>query len=195
VPSPEGEPFDSLTQTINHETAEAASDVAPNSGWAIAGPRTYENMDMCAFNQGMPLQRPADATHAARTYWVQRNYSGVAAKDPTKDPCVPAAFDHPYWNVALDPPQINITPNSSSVTVQARLDVFAYGDVGEIHWFIGSSDANIKAVPAQGTSHAGDTIPVSITFPSAAAGTYEIDVESASQKAGSQFWFAYVVAQ
>jgi hypothetical protein len=163
VPSPEGEPFDSLTQTINHETAEAASDLAPNSGWAAAGPRSYENGDLCAFNQGYP--------------------------------CIPAPWDHPYWNVALDPPQINITPNSSSVTVQARLDVFAYGDVGEIHWFIGSSDANITAVPASGTAHAGDTIPVSITFPSAPAGTYEVDVESASEKAGSEFWFAYVVAQ
>jgi hypothetical protein len=195
TPGQEGEPFDSLTQTINHETVEAATDVAPNSGWAAAGPRSYENADLCAFNQGMPLQRPADATHAARTYWVQRNYSGVAAKDPTKDPCIPAPWDHPYWNVALDPPQINIAPNSSSVTVQARLDAFAYGDVGEIHWFIGSSDANIKAVPASGTAHAGDTIPVSITFPSAAAGVYEVDVESASATGGSQFWFAYVVAQ
>lgn len=194
-PSPEGEQFDSLTQTLNHETVEAATDVAPNSGWAAAGPRSYENADLCAFNQGMPLFRPADATHAARNYWVQRNYSGVAAKDGTKDPCIPAAFDHPYWNVALDPPQINIAPNSSSVTVQARLDVFAYGDVGEIHWFIGSSDANITAVPPSGTAHAGDTIPVSITFPSAAARTYEVDVESASEKAGSEFWFGYVVAQ
>lgn len=195
TPGQEGTPFDSLTQTINHETAEAASDVTPNSGWAINGPRSYENMDMCAFNQGVPLQRPADATHAARTYWVQRNYSGEAAKDPTKDPCIPAPWNHPYWNVALDPPQIAISATSTSVTVQARLDVFAYGDVGEIHWFLSSGDANIKAVPASGVSHAGDTIPVSITFPSAAAGTYEVDVESASEKAGSQFWFGYVVAR
>jgi hypothetical protein len=109
----------------------------------------------------------------------------------TIEPCLPLPWDHPYWNVAVDPPVILAAPGSSAA-IDARLDVFAYGDVGDIKWVASSSGADVS--PSSGTAHAGDTIAISVTPLQAlrAGETVEIDVLSEAAKGGSQLWMGYV---
>ncbi|MCU1277140.1 MAG: hypothetical protein JWM53_686 [bacterium] len=189
-----GEPIDVLTTTISHEVAEAATDPAPRSGYVDVSPGLQEIGDLC-LGQELPIDVPPDAKHgSARRYWVQRQYSDARAADGTLDPCLPLAWDHPYWNVALDPPVSSVGSGPGSVQpISARLDVFAYGDVGLIKW-IASSSADVQ--PSAGEAHAGDTIDIVIT-PSAqlrAGQAVEVDIFSESEKAGSQLWFSYVQA-
>ena len=134
---------------------------------------------------------PADATHAARRYWVQRLYSDQRAAMGNIDPCLPLPWDHPYWNVALDPPVVPVAQGFSGA-VDARLDVFAYGDVGDIKWF--ASSLNGDVFPPEGTAHAGDTIAITITPAQAlrAGESIEVDVFSESAKAGQQLWIGYM---
>ncbi len=190
-----GQPIDQLTRVLSHEVAEAASDPAPSAGLVDKSPGGQEIADLCNFGQALPVDVPPDATHAApRRYWVQRLYSDARAADGTIDPCVPLGWDRPYWNVALDPPLLVAAPSSTS-PLSARLDVFAYGDVGLIRWFASSDGAEVE--PAGGEAHAGDTIAVTVTPTQGlhAGQAVEIDILSESQKAGSQIWFAYVQAQ
>lgn len=189
----EGDPFDQVTWVMSHEASEAATDPQPASGFVAArpSPRAYEIADLCNFNSSTSIDVPADATHPPRRYWVQRLYSAARALDGTKDPCVPLPWDRPYWNVALDPGVIERT-TLDVARVDARLDVFAYGDVGTIKWFALSAEGNATITPSHGTAHAGDTIPVVITLDSSAAGVREIDVLSESEKAGAAMWFSYV---
>jgi hypothetical protein len=138
---------------------------------------------------------PADATHPTkRRYWLQRLYSDARAADGTIEPCLPMAWDHPYWNVALDPAVVAAAPGSSA-PIDARLAVFAYGDVGTIRWRASSGGADVQ--PPSGTAHAGDTIPITITpLDSLSTGqSVEIDVISESAAGGSQLWIGYVQAR
>jgi hypothetical protein len=122
---------------------------------------------------------------------VQRLYSDKRAALGNVDPCLPLPWDHPYWNVAMDPSPV-MGAAGSSVPIDARLDVFAYGDVGEIHWLASSSGADVN--PPEGTAHAGDTIPITITPLNTLQSrqVIEIDILSESATAGSQLWFGYV---
>jgi hypothetical protein len=189
----QGSPFDQVTWVLSHEAAEAATDPIPGAGWTAARPSpvAYEIADLCNFNSSMSIDVPADATHAARRYWVQRLYSNQRAALGNVDPCIPVPWDRPYWNVALDPGVIERTTKDIA-RVDARLDVFAYGDVGAIKWIAVSADGTAEVIPSHGTAHAGDTIPITITLDSSAAGVREIDVLSESEKAGAAMWFSYV---
>jgi hypothetical protein len=187
-----GSDLDQVTDTLSHEAAEAATDVSPGAGLIDISPVHQEVADLCEFGLDMPVDVPADATHpTARRYWVQRNYSDARAADGTIEPCLPIPWDHPYWNVAVDPPVIPAAPGSTA-PIDARLDVFAYGDVGLIKWVASSSGADVE--PSSGEAHAGDTIAISITPLSAlrSGEVVEIDLLSESAKAGSQLWFGYV---
>jgi hypothetical protein len=187
-----GEPIDQLTDTISHEVAEAATDPEPRSGYVDASPGGQEVGDLCEFGLDVPIDVPPDATHpTARRYWLQRLYSDARAAMGTIEPCLPLPWDHPYWNVAVDPPVILAAPGSSAA-IDARLDVFAYGDVGDIKWVASSSGADVS--PSSGTAHAGDTIAISVTPLQAlrAGETVEIDVLSEAAKGGSQLWMGYV---
>ncbi|MGZ3440782.1 MAG: hypothetical protein ACXVDD_14765, partial [Polyangia bacterium] len=191
-----GEPIDQLTRVLSHEVAETVTDPAPRAGIVDQSPGQQEIGDLCEFGLDLPVDVPPDATHpTARRYWMQRQYSDARAADGTIDPCLPLAWDHPYWNVALDPPLISVASAGSTNPIPARLDVFAYGDVGVIKWFA-SSSADVQ--PASGEAHAGDTIELTITPPTAglSAGDYvEVDILAEAQKGGSQMWFGYVSAR
>ncbi len=189
-----GDPLDQITDTLSHEIAETATDPQPRSGYVDNSPGGQEVADLCEFGLDTPIDVPADATHPARRYWVQRLYSTMRAADGTIDPCLPLAWDHPYWNVALDPPVIDGAVGSSA-SIDARLDVFAFGDVGAIKWIASSSSADVS--PPEGQAQPGDTIPSSITPLSTlrAGDVLEIDVLSESAKAGSQLWIGYVQVQ
>jgi hypothetical protein len=189
-----GVDLDGVTDTLSHEIAEAATDPIPNDRTGIfdTSPRQQEVADLCEFGLDMPIDVPPDATHpAGRRYWVQRLYSDKRAALGNVDPCLPLPWDHPYWNVAMDPSPV-MGAAGSSVPIDARLDVFAYGDVGEIHWLASSSGADVN--PPEGTAHAGDTIPITITPLNTLQSrqVIEIDILSESATAGSQLWFGYV---
>jgi hypothetical protein len=194
-PGQPGEPFDSITSVLSHEVAETVTDPAPRAGIVDVSPGQQEVGDLCEFGQDLPIDVPPDATHpTARRYWLQRQYSDKRAADGTIDPCLPLAWDHPYWNVALDPPVLSVASSGSTNPIPARLDVFAYGDVGLIRWFA-SSSADVQ--PASGEAHAGDTIDIVIT-PTATIGpngSVEVDIVSEAEKGGSQLWFGYVTAR
>ena len=192
-----GQVLDGVTDTLSHEVAEAATDPIPDNREGIfdASPRQQEVADLCEFGLDMPIDVPPDAMHpAGRRYWVQRLYSDKLAAQGNVDPCLPYPWDHPYWNVAIDPPTI-LGAAGSSAPITARLDVFAYGDVGEIRWLASSGSADVQ--PPEGTAHAGDTIPITITpLDTLRSGqVVEIDFISESAKAGSQLWFGYVKVQ
>ncbi|HXU72811.1 MAG TPA: hypothetical protein VN947_26005 [Polyangia bacterium] len=189
-----GEVLDGLTDTFSHEAAEAATDPLPDNSGGIRdnSPAGQEVADLCEFGEDMPIDVPPDTMHpAGRRYWVQRLYSDKRAAMGDVDPCLPLPWDHPYWNVAFDPATI-LGAAGSSAAIDARLDVFAYGDVGEVHWTASSSDADVE--PPEGTAHAGDTIPITVTpFDTLRSGTViEIDVISESADAASQLWMGYV---
>lgn len=189
-----GEPIDQITDTLSHEMGEAAADPEPRSGYVDISPGQQEIADLCESGLDAPIDVPADATHPPRRYWVQRLYSDQRAAMNNVDPCLPLPWDHPYWNVALDPPVVLAAPGAS-VGVDARLDVFAYGDVGEIKWFASSLQGDV--FPAEGTAHAGDTIPITITPAQAlsAGQSIEVDIFSESAKAGQQLWMGYLQAR
>jgi hypothetical protein len=185
--------IDEITETLSHEAAEAATDPQPPSGFVAAGPVAQEVADLCV-GAARPIAVPADATHAARKYWVQRLYSGQVAALGTADPCLPLPWQRPYWNVALDPAVVTAAA-ALGAHLTARLDVFAYGDVGEIKWFVGSNDGRVTATPSFGVAHAGDTIPVTLEIAEPKRDVYEVDLFAESQEAGSNLWISYVVLQ
>lgn len=193
-PGEAGAPFDVLTTTLSHEVAEAATDPAPRSGYVDISPGGQEIGDLC-LGQQLPVDVPPDAKHpTTRRYWVQRQYSDKRAADGKLDPCLPLAWEHPYWNVALDPPVSSVAAGPGSTQpIPVRLDAFAYGDVGLIKWFA-SSTADVQ--PTSGEAHAGDTINLTVTSSAALrpGESVEIDVFSESEKAGSQLWFSYIQA-
>jgi hypothetical protein len=189
-----GTDLDKLTRVLSHEVAETATDPAPRAGIVDKSPGQQEIGDLCEFGLDVPVDVPPDATHAeARRYWLQRQYSDARAAEGTIDPCLPIAWDHPYWNVAIDPSIIPVAAADSGKAIHARLDVFAYGDVGLIRWFANSS-ADVQ--PAQGDAHAGDTIDIEITASASLrpGQAVEVDILSEAEKGGSQLWFAYVLA-
>ena len=187
-----GEPIDQLTRVISHETGEAATDTTPGNGFIDSSPGFQEIGDLCNFGAGLPVDVPADAQHPARRYWLQRQYSGKTAMAGNLDPCIPLPWKRPYWNVALDPPVLHTPVAAQQVTLTARLDVFAYGDVGVIKWFASPSDSATTVTPNHGEAQAGDTIPITVTTTPSQAKTIEIDIDSESEKAGAAAWFSYV---
>jgi len=190
-----GTPLDQISDTLSHEAAEAATDPEPRSGIVDLSPGQQEVADLCEFGLDAPVDVPPDATHAtARRYWVQRLYSDMRAADGTVDPCLPLPWDHPYWNVALDPAVVPAAPGSPA-GIDARLDVFAYGDVGTIKWIASSAGADVE--PAAGEAKAGDTIAVTVTpfAPLQAGQSAEIDILSEAAQGGSQLWIGYVEAR
>ena len=191
-----GTVLDGITDTLTHEVAEAATDPLPDTGQGIIdNGRGQEVGDLCEFGLDAPIDVPPDAKYpAGRRYWVQRLYSDARAAQGNIDPCLPEPWDHPYWNVAVDPSPV-LGANGSSASIDAQLDVFAYGDVGDIRWLASSSGADVN--PPQGVAHAGDTIPITITPLSTlrSGQIIEIDMISESAKGGSQLWFGYVKVQ
>jgi hypothetical protein len=187
-----GDPMDQVSDTLSHEAAETATDPAPRSGYVDNSPGGQEVADLCEFGLDLPIDVPPDATHpTARRYWLQRLYSNMRAADGTVDPCQPQAWQHPYWNVALDPPTVTAAPGSSAA-IDARLDVFAYGDVGPIKWVASANGADVE--PPEGQAQAGDTIAITVTpqSPLSAGQSVEIDILSEAAKGGSQLWIGYV---
>jgi hypothetical protein len=192
-PASNGSVFEDVTQTASHELAEAATDATPGNGYYDTSPAGQEIGDLCNYVQGITIDAPGDATHPAERYWLQRLYSSQAAALGNLDPCLPMAWTHPFFNVAIDPSAITYKKGQTSNQFSAKLEPFAYGDVGLIRWQVFSDDPGIKIEPNAGQSHAGDTIRLTYTISSkAATGGHEIDVQSESAQGGSNWWFSYV---
>jgi hypothetical protein len=185
--------LDTITKVISHEVAEAATDPLPNSGWAAEPPVSQEISDLCNFNENLPIDVPGDPPIR---YWVQRQYSNIAAQANDQDPCLPLPWARPFWSAALYPREQTISVSTTPQTLQAWIEPFAYGDVGIIRWDALFTDGSMHAEPSSGIAQAGDTIPIRITLDKPSKATvYEIDIESQSAKAGSSWWFAYVVVK
>jgi hypothetical protein len=192
-----GSPFDSLTDVLSHEAAEAASDPRPQSrpGWLNTQiPDGSEIGDLCVgldytvTAEGQDTQGNPGST----SYVVTRLYSQKRAAAGVADPCVPAPT-HPYFNVGVAPADWQVTVGTST----AAIEPYAFGDVGLIKWaFEGNPGPGITVTPQSGSAHAGDTIPISVTVTSkASGGTYPVMVYTQSAKGGTNQWFSSITVQ
>lgn len=94
-------PLDARTTTISHELVEAATDPYPLTNpayWTPDHPSAAwyyitggETTDMCAVSPDANVVPPGS------TYMVQRSWSNAAAR-ASRNPCVPAPKDPPYFN-------------------------------------------------------------------------------------------------
>jgi hypothetical protein len=193
-------PFDNLTLVVSHEVAEVATDPHPFTNPTYS--RSYNDSplggevgDLCtgldtSFNITIPGS-PPDADGGAGepstmvTYYVTRLWSNAAAAANNADPCVPAPA--PYFNVAVDPPHIDATIDSTmATTFTAQIEPFAYGDVGQIKWRLATQPGpGVTIDPTSGTNNPGETIRMTVTIdPSAQGGSYPVYFEARSTKAG-----------
>lgn len=181
-------PFDSLTEVVSHELAEVATDPHPFTSPTYSknyndAPLGGEIGDLCTgldtnFAVTIPGAPPAVDGGAGTpstmvTYYVTRLWSNAAAAANNADPCVPAP--KPYFNVAVDPPHIDATIDSSKTTnFDAKIDPFAYGDVGQIKWKLATQPGpGVTISPTSGTNKPGETIHMTISIdPSAQGGSY-----------------------
>jgi len=188
--------FDELTMVISHEIAEASTDPHPftNPGY-VAGnaPLGGEDGDLCnplSIRLMANIDVP-DAGAVTNTYYLSRVWSNVNATAGNADPCVPAPPSQPYFNVAVDPTEIMVSaPASSSVTTHAKIEPYAFGDVGTIQWSLeGQPGTGITITPDTGMANAGDTIMMNVQVDSTAQpGTYPIVFYAQSAKGGKNLW-------
>lgn len=125
--------FDTLTVTISHEAAEAATDFdlqhnrVMMAGSILPLPQLGggEDGDMCI---SLNTKIKADATH---TYLVQRLWSDAAAALNNVNPCIPddtAPFFGAglYGNSTSDPSVINITRSGGTGSATIKIEPFSY---------------------------------------------------------------------
>jgi hypothetical protein len=132
------------------------------------------------------------------TYFVTRLWSNQAAAANNADPCVPAPANVPYFNVAVDPPEIDLTSSSDSQTFEALIEPFAYGDVGQIKWRLADQPGpGITVSPSQGVNSPGQTIRMTITVdPSAQSSVYPLYMIVHSTKLGGfNQWVGNIILQ
>src|SRR5581483_3380435 len=197
-----GSAFDQLTDVISHEGAEVATDPHPGSrpGWLNDSmPLGGEVGDLCV---GLDAQftatfDEADAGTLTESYVVTRLYSQQAAAAGTSDPCVPAP-KRPYFNVGVEPADWQVTHDPSmTVTAFAKIEPYAFGDVGIIKWQLEQQPGSgVKITPSSGQAMAGDTIPLQVTVsPTARQRTLPIAIYAQSAKGGTNQWFSTITIQ
>jgi hypothetical protein len=202
-----GSLFDSLTMVTSHEVAEASTDPHPftKPGYVNqSAPLGGEDGDLCnplALKMMATVAGDADAgtADAMQTYVVARLWSNKNAKAGNVDPCQPAPKSTPYFNVAVDPTDIQAStvtdPNGMDIT--AKIEPYAYGDVGAIKWTLeGQPGTGIKVSPTSGTANAGDTIGMTVHIDSTAmSGTYPILLFVQAAKGGHNLWTSSITIQ
>jgi hypothetical protein len=192
--------FDSLTDVISHEAAEASTDTFPFTAPAWTNQTVVvggEIGDLCVgLDTKFTAQvGDADAGFTQATYLVQRLYSQKIAATGQADPCVPAPST-PYFNVALDPTDASLTISraAGSGTTIVKLEPYAFGNVGNIKWSLqGSPGTGITVVPMSGTARPGETIMMTITAKLAAgAGSFPLLLDARSDSGGVNEWFGSI---
>ncbi len=194
-----GSAFDGLTDVLSHEAAEAATDPHPYTrpGWvSYEVPLGGEIGDLCV---GLEVSESAaidvpDAGTDNLNYLVTRLYSAKAAADGTTDPCVPAP-NHPYFNVAINPPAITVNVDSTGKgTLLVKVEPFAYGSVGTIKWALeGQPGPGVTVKPTSGQGTAGDTTYMQIDVNGAQAGyPYPLSLYTQSANGGTNQWFSSI---
>jgi hypothetical protein len=194
--------FVDLTDTLSHEAAEAATDPHPytSPGWTNqTNPLGGEVGDLCV---GLISKQAANITDAdggvaAGNYYVTRIYSQKAAKAGTSDPCVPAPATHPYFNVGVEPRDIDVkTDKKGNGQVMAKIEPYAFGDVGELKWKIEDPGPGITVDPMVGTNMPGDTIALMVTVTAdAQSGTYPLILSTTAKKGGRNLWFSSITVE
>jgi hypothetical protein len=195
--------WDYLTEVISHEIAETSTDPHPftKPGYVNGNaPLGGEDGDLCnplsiklAANVDVP-----DAGTQMMTYDVSRLWSNKNAIAGNADPCQPAPPNTPYFNVGVDPYEIMATaPTSGSIMVQAKIEPYAFGDVGSIQWTLeGQPGTGITVSPDTGTANPGDTIMMQVQIDSTAqSGTYPIVFYNQSSKGGKNLWTSSITIQ
>jgi hypothetical protein len=201
-----GTDFDSLTEVVSHELAETATDGHPftKPGYVLNGfPNGGENGDLCNglsanFTVNIPSSDPDGGVAETKNYFVTRLWSNKAAKAGNMDPCEPMLPNHPYFNVGVNPADIQASVDPSGDTmVIGQFEPYAFGDVGLIKWQLQATIANgITITPEKGTAMAGDTIQFTITIgKNTQSGTYPIDLYTQSAKAGHNQWISTITVQ
>ena len=181
--------LDGLTKVMSHEIAEAATDPLPGDGYYDDEPKAQEISDLCNFNESLPIDVPGNTPSR---YWVQRQYSNLAAMAGDREPCLPLPWPRPFWGAAIYPRLQTVATATTPRVAQAWMEPFAYGDVGLITWQIFTDDG-IVVEPDSGASQAGDTIPLRVTIANPGkAQDYQLIVETQSAKAGASASFAWV---
>jgi hypothetical protein len=157
-------PQGTLTTTLSHEIAEAATDPHDFTGRAFVSPSVGEIADLCQVLA--PAQVSLMTSNGPQTYPLARLYSNAIAQMGMSDPCVPAPASV-YFNVALDPPQPQLSPGQ---TAQAWFVPYAFGEVGTISWKVTSLVPGIVFTPNTGSAVAGDRVAVKIAAAADAMG-------------------------
>jgi hypothetical protein len=196
--------FDSLTEVVSHEVSEAATDphpfTAPAFSQNVGAPLGGEVSDLCAgLSMTYAVDIGADAGVADSRYYVTRNWSNKNAAAGNADPCQPTPPGRPYFNVAVNPTDINVTLDNSATgtDVQAVFEPFAFGDVGVIKWQLqGPPGAGITVTPSKGSGLAGQSIPFTIHIASTVrSSVYPIYLATSSAKGGSNQWVSALTIQ
>jgi hypothetical protein len=195
--------FDGVTQVLSHEGAEMATDPHPftRPGWSNKNiPDGSEIADLCVdLNvtiHGSVSDPDAGVTEA--DYSVTRLYSQKAAAAGKSDPCVPVPTDVPYFNVGIEPPQLTIqTDTTGAGTFTAKIEPYAFGDVGMIRWRLESQPGpGVTVAPTHGTARAGQTVLMTVTVTAQAQrGDYTLMLTSHSDKGGDNEWFSSLTIQ
>ena len=201
--------FDSLTEVVSHETSEAATDPHPyfQPGWVqnVGTPLGGEISDLCAglsMTYPVNVTAPEDGGISDSRYYVTRNWSNKAAAAGNIDPCQPTPPNRPYFNVAVNPTDIDVTPDTSNpdgTDVDAVFEPYAFGDVGVIKWQLeGPPGPGITVTPSKGSGMAGQSIPFKIHIASTVRGngqSFPIYLATSSAKGGSNQWVSSITIE
>jgi hypothetical protein len=195
--------FETLMETISHESSETSTDPHPNTAptWYVdLAANGGEIADLCnPLAQIFEVARPAPGGGTTMVhYGASRNWSNRAAAAGNIDPCAPAPATHPYYNVAIAPTSLQLTiPAKAPLNYEAKIEPYAFGNVGEIKWVLDSNPpSGVTINPQQGTNQAGDTVPLTVTVqPGAQGGTFGITLYVEAAAGGSNYFTSTLVLQ
>jgi hypothetical protein len=196
----QGSVFDETTMVISHEIAEASTDPHPftRPGYSSdSAPLGGEDGDLCnplASKQSATVSDGTDGGTSDQTYVVARLWSNKAAKSGNTDPCQPAPANQPYFNVAVNPVNIDISAGDDA---DAVLEPYSFGDVGSLKWTLeGQPDTTIKLTPTSGTVMPGDSIALKVhTTSSTQSGVYPVLILVQAAKGGHNLWTSSITVQ
>ncbi len=163
--------LETLTVTVSHELIEAVTDPQPldypayltiddNHIYWLRQSGGGEVGDMCQMNLDAEFQP------TGFPFYVQRTWSNAAALDG-RDPCVPSAADHPYFNTTpspeTPPEAIDITQFGAAVTSQGYVIPVGTSKTVELTLYSSDETAGPWTVQAVDTS-ARNNRPPTLSF-------------------------------
>jgi hypothetical protein len=172
--------FDSVTEVLSHETAEAASDPIPDISLGWISEDGQEIGDLCEMHSGSTFAPEGfDNDDDAPVYYVTRIYSNRAAKlGGSHDPCVPRPHDRPYFGAAFGNDNhvtINVDANGNG-SASIDLNTFAFGanTTSSISWraFVGVPSKKFNFF--SGHNRPGEHVTLPVTVESAFLGDFSL---------------------